>query len=134
MHFRLPAGTDGGTPAYPALSVEEVHPARAASTSDYVARLQANEHATILLGPRAEIVLGHPAVEIAAEYETIYDFMDGTAATGQTTTHEIIFEHEGRLLVCQLVAHPEIHASYAATLRNLCHRLEQRSPADAQVR
>jgi len=124
LYFNLPRGPDGGTPMRPQLSVTEVNPIRAPkSVSSYVAALQSNDHAKVFLGPRNVSVLGVPAAEIATEWTAIYDFEDGTAASGQTTRHEIIFELRGRYYICELSAYPEIHPKWAPSLHELCDNL-----------
>ena len=124
IHFSLPKGPDGGRPGYPQLSVTAVNPIREPdSVSSYVAELQANTHAQVFLGPRGGTVLGRPATEVAAEWTTIFDFSDGTSASGQTTTHEIIFEFRDHFYICRLMAHPEIHSKWVGSLRELCHDL-----------
>jgi hypothetical protein len=131
IYFSLPKGPDGGTPGYPQLSVTEVNPIREPdSVSSYVARLQINEHAKVFIGPRTDTVLGRPATEIATEWTTIFDFADGTAASGQTTRHEIIFEFRGHFYICKLAAHPEIHSKWVGNLREFCHGLEATNALD----
>jgi hypothetical protein len=134
VHFRLPKGPDGGTPGYPQLSVTQINPIREPdSLSSYVAKLQSNENANVFSGPNTGSVLSQPAIEIATEWTTIYDFADGTAASGQTTREEIIFELDGRFYICELLAYPEIHSKWVSSLRRLCQSLRSTTqPTAAQ--
>jgi len=125
IFFSPPKGPHGGTPGYPQLSVSQINPIREpASMSSYAAKLQDNQDAKVFLGPLPATVLGRPAIEIATEWTTIYDFADGTAASGQTTRHEIIFQLLGRFYICELEAYPEIHSKWVSSLHELCSGLE----------
>lgn len=69
-------------------------------------------------------ILGNRAVEIAAQHTTVYDFANGSAATGQTTLHEIVFSYSGSEYICKLEAYPEIHSKWVTAFREFCHHVQ----------
>jgi hypothetical protein len=121
LHFRRRLSHHGTIPAYPEISIEEVSAHRTPGSLDsYVNDAIARSGTRVVFGPKARVVAGQPARELATLDTVIFCAMDGEDATGELVFHEIVFAYGDHFYSCRLHADPEEYREWVPTLRSFC--------------
>lgn len=120
-YFHLPELPNGGTPAYPEISIEQVLANEAPNTLDaYIKKVIEPIDNSISISPRDVSIDGHHAVEFAKSYTVIADFTNGGSAEGGLIHHEIAFQDNGIIYRCVMEAAPEDKKNYIKIFEEFC--------------
>lgn len=119
MFFNLPEEPNGGTPAFPALSIEQVPKDEGSELQAYV-RKNASDKSNFIVPPKALTIDGRPGYEFGIGKEMIADFTNGGSATGRTADYEIVFQNGAVLYSCKMSSYPGADPKYLKVFEDFC--------------